>query len=403
MIQNAIKERIKNLAAPSTELLQDLTASGVLGLGDAESIVRDLFTSAGVEIGGSAAWDVTVHDPRFYARLLRFGELGMGESYLDGWWDCDALDLMIEKLLRARLHLTFKGNLKMRLGVVKAIVFNLQSTRRATESARAHYDIGNDLYKLMLDKRMQYTCGYFKDTEDLDEAQEAKLDLICRKLQLQPGMRVLELGCGFGGFAIYAAEKYGVEVVGYNVSKAQLELAREMAGDLPVTFHMADYREASGQYDAVVSVGMMEHIGYKNYRTLMKVIERSMTDEAVALVHTIGSNMSRLRSEGFVDKYLFPNAVSPSPAQFGKAIDGLLVLEDVQNIGPHYSPTLLAWWKNFDAGYDQLDQSVYDQRFYRLWRYYLLAASGASIARKGQLWHWVLTKMGREHPYCRFD
>lgn len=397
-----IRHNLKNLTAPGRELLHDLKIGSALG-GDAEAVVRELFAAAGVEVNGPAAHDITVHDERFYTKLLRSGELGMGESYIDGWWDCDALELMIDRLLRAQLHRVFKGNWRMRLGVVKAIVFNLQNERRATDSARAHYDIGNDLYQLMLDKRMQYTCGYFADTDDLDEAQEAKLDLICRKLGLEPGMRVLELGCGFGGFAIYAAEKYGVEVVGYNVSRAQLELAREMAGDLPVTFHLADYREATGKFDAVVSIGMMEHIGYKNHRTMMEVIERSMTDEAVALVHTIGSNTSRLSPERFVDRYLFPNAVSPSVAQFGNAIDGLLVLEDVHNLGEHYSPTLLAWWRNFDAGYHQLDHSVYDQRFYRLWRYYLLAASGASTSRKGQLWHWVLTKMGRPQPDCRLS
>lgn len=391
MLTNTIRHRFTNL-------------SGLLS-GDAESVVRELFSAAGVEINGSAPHDIAVHDSRFYAKLLRTGELGMGEAYLDGWYDCDALDVMIDKLLRARLHEIIKGNWKMRAGVVKAIVFNLQSERRATDSARAHYDIGNDLYKLMLDRRMQYTCGYFKDTDDLDVAQEQKLDLICRKLGLQPGMKVLELGCGFGGFAIYAAETYGVEVTGYNVSRAQLELAREMAADKglerSINFHLADYREARGSYDAVVSIGMMEHIGYKNHRTMMEVISRSMTDEAIALVHTIGSNSSRLHPERFVDRYLFPNAVSPSVAQFGKAVEGLLVVEDVQNIGEHYSPTLLAWWNNFDAGYDRLDHGTYDQRFWRLWRYYLLAASGASTSRKGQLWHWVMTRMGRQQPDCR--
>lgn len=395
MLTNTIRNNLKNLTEPGRELLQGFAGA------DAESVVRELFAAAGVHVNGPEPHDIQVHDSRFYPALLRHGELAMGEAYLDGWYDCDALELMIDKLLRAQLHLTLKGNWRMRAGVVKAIVFNLQNEKRATDSARAHYDIGNDLYKLMLDRRMQYTCAYFEDTDDLDEAQEAKLDLICRKLNLQPGMRVLELGCGFGGFAIYAAEKYGVEVVGYNVSRAQLEVAREMADGLPVTFHLADYREAQGTYDAVVSIGMMEHIGYKNHRTLMEVIHRSMTDEAIALVHTIGSNASRLHPERFVDKHLFPNAVSPSVAQFGKAIDGLLVLEDVQNIGEHYSPTLLAWWKNFDAGYDQLDHSIYDARFYRLWRYYLLAASGASTSRKGQLWHWVLTRMGRPQPDCR--
>jgi len=398
-----LASRLKTLADPNGDFLQNLKLGSFTPEASAEKVVRELFAAGDVEIGGSRPWDVTVHDPAFYGKLLRHGDLGLGESYIDGWWDCDQLQVMIHKILRAKLHLVLRGDWRMRMGVLKAVVLNLQSQKRSEKSARAHYDIGNDLYELMLDKRMQYTCGYFKDTDDLDTAQELKLDLICRKLGLQPGMRVLELGCGFGGFAIFAAEKYGVEVVGYNVSKAQLELARSRAGDLPVEFRMADYREAQGQFDAVVSVGMMEHIGYKNHRAMMEVVERCMTDEAVALVHTIGNNHSRLRSEGFVDKYLFPNAISPSIAQFGKAIDGLLVLEDVQNIGPHYAPTLMAWWENFNAGYDTLDHSVYDDRFYRLWRYYLLAATGASSSRKGQLWHFVMTKFGRDQPECRFS
>lgn len=389
MIAQTIGNTLRNFSTP------------LAGFDDAETIVRKLLGNAGVTVNGSAPWDITVHDSRFYAKLLRHGELGLGESYIDGWWDCDELQTMIHKICRASLHLILKGNWRMKLGIVKAVLLNLQSESRATKSAQAHYDIGNDLYKLMLDDRMQYTCAYFKDTDDLGEAQEAKLDLVCRKLGLKPGMRVLELGCGFGGLAIYAAEKYGVEVTGYNVSRAQLELAREMAGNLPVTFHQSDYREARGQYDAVVSIGMMEHIGYKNHRTLMEVIHRCMSDEAVSLVHTIGSNHSRLRPERFVDKYLFPNAVSPSIAQIGKAVDGLLIVDDVHNIGTHYAPTLMAWWRNFDAGYEQLDHSVYDARFYRLWRYYLLAATGASTSRKGQLWQTVMTKFGRDLPDCR--
>lgn len=367
-----------------------------------KTAVTDLFARAGVSVNGSAPHDITVHNTDFYARLLNYSDLGLGESYLDGWWDCEQLDTMIAKLLRAQLHRVLKGNWQMRARVVKGVVLNLQNRKRATKSARAHYDIGNDLYEIMLDKRMQYTCAYWKNAENLDDAQEAKLHLVCKKLGLQSGMRVLELGCGFGGLAKFAAEHYGVEVTAYNVSKAQLEIARERATGLPVTFHLRDYREAYGQYDAVVSVGMMEHIGYKNHRALINVIERCMTDEAVALVHTIGSNNSRVRADAFVDRYLFPNAVSPSIAQMGKALEGKLIMEDCHNFGPDYDPTLMAWWNNFKDGYHKLDQDRYDQRFWRLWRYYLLAAAGSSRARHGQLWHWVLTKQGRTVPEARY-
>ena len=367
----------------------------------AERIVREILAGAGVTVGGSASWDITVHDPRFYPRLLQQASLGLGESYMDGWWDTPALEDFIDKILRANLKNTLKGNWRMWALPVRAAVANLQSKARAYEVAEAHYDLGNDLYQRMLDKRMVYTCGYWRDAKTLEEAQEAKLDLICRKVGLQPGMKVLDLGCGWGGFAAFAAERYGCQVRGVSVSKEQVALAREMWKGLDVEFILGDYRDMRGSYDAVVSIGMAEHVGYKNHRTMMEVIHRCLRPEGVALVHTIANNVSRKHGIPFIEKYIFPNACAPSAAQLGKAIEGLFVLEDLQNIGPDYYHTLMAWWRNFDAAWPELRGPKYDDRFYKMWKFYLLAAAGAARCRDGQLYHLVLTHVGREQPNCR--
>jgi cyclopropane-fatty-acyl-phospholipid synthase len=213
-------------------------------------------------------------------------------------------------------------------------------------------------------------------------------------------MRVLDLGCGWGGFAAWAAEKYGCEVLGVTLSRDQVELGKKLWAHLPVELRLADYREVSGRFDRVVSIGMMEHVGPKNHREMMKVIHRTLDDDGIALVHTIANNRSLLHGTPFIEKYVFPNAVAPSIAQIGRAIEGMFVLEDLQNIGPDYERTLLAWWENFDRAYPELADR-YDQRFYRMWKFYLLAAAGASRARDGQLYHLVLTKPGRAQPDCR--
>jgi cyclopropane-fatty-acyl-phospholipid synthase len=252
---------------------------------------------------------------------------------------------------------------------------------------------------------MLYTCAYWKNAKTLDEAQEHKLDLVCRKAGLRSGMRVLDLGCGFGGFAAFAAEKYGCEVVGMTISSEQQRYGSEVAKrkGLPVEIRLQDYRSAGGVFDAVVSIGMLEHVGWKNHRAFMEVVHRCLHRDGVAVLHTIGSNESQKHGIPFFEKHLFPNAASPSLAQLGKATENLFAVEDVHNIGPDYRPTLLAWWKNFEAGYPTLDPKKYDERFYRMWRFYLLAAAGAVAARESQLWHLVLTHIGRSQPECRLS
>ena len=368
---------------------------------DSEAVVRELFGLADIEIGGTRPGDVRVHDNRFYERLLRDASIGLGESYMDEWWETDALDVMIDKVMRANLKQKVQGSWRLKALTVKAVVLNLQSKARSGASVEAHYDIGNDLYTRMLDDRMVYTCGYWKSgAKTLTEAQEAKLDLVCRKVGLKPGMRVLDLGCGWGGFASWAAEKYGCTVLGVTLSKDQVSLGNQKWKHLPVELRLCDYRDVQGSFDRVVSIGMMEHVGPKNYRDVMNVINRCMVDDGVALIHTIANNRSLRHGTPFIEKYIFPHAVAPSLAQLGRAIEGTFVLEDLHNLGADYDPTLMAWWENFDRTYPEIADK-YDRRFYQMWKFYLLAAAGASRSRDAQLFHLVLSKTGRVQPDCR--
>ncbi len=372
---------------------------------EAEGIIRELFELAGIAIGGTGPGDIRVHDERFYERVLRDASIGLGEAYMDDWWEVDQLDVMIEKVMRANLKQKVKGSWHLRALTVKAILFNLQSKARSGGSVEAHYDIGNDLYTRMLDERMVYTCGYWagidyapgEQAKHLTRAQEAKIDLVCRKLGLEPGMRVLDLGCGWGGLASWAAEKYGCTVHGVTLSKDQVSLGNELWKHLPVKLELKDYRDVRGLYDRVVSVGMMEHVGPKNHRAVFEVIDRCMVDDGIAVIHTIANNRSLRHGTAFIEKYVFPNAVAPSMAQLGRAMEGLFIPEDMQNIGPDYDPTLMAWWDNFDRTYGEI-RHRYDRRFYQMWKLYLLGAAGASRARDAQLYQIQLTKTGRAQP-----
>ncbi|HTL34081.1 MAG TPA: cyclopropane fatty acyl phospholipid synthase [Kofleriaceae bacterium] len=383
-----------NVASAST------TATKLLSQFDskrANDLVREALANAGVVVGGPEPWDITVHDDRFYTRILRDGTLGFGESYMEGWWDSPALDETIERVCRAKLRNHVKDSWVLVAHALKAKVLNRQSVTRAFEVAHKHYDIGNDLYEAMLDKRMLYTCAYWKDAKTLDAAQDAKLDLVCRKIGLRKGMRVLDLGCGWAGFAAFAAERYGVEVVGYTVSAEQVKFANETYRHLPIDIRHDDYRKATGTYDAVVSIGLMEHVGPKNYRGYMELVDRTLAPGGVAFVHTITGNFVRPNIEPWFDKYIFPNAVLPHPGALLLAMEGLFVPEDMHNIGEHYDPTLMAWWKNFDAAWPRL-RDKYGDTFYRMWKYYLLSCAGGFRARETQLMQTVFTRIGTKQP-----
>ena len=363
----------------------------------AADLIRDLLATADVTIGGDRPWDLQVHDPRFYDRVLRDGTLGVGESYVEGWWDTPALDQLFDRVMRARVREALPENWQLIAHAVRARVLNLQSKARAFGNGQHHYDIGNDLYAAMLDRRMLYTCAYWRTARTLDEAQEAKLELVCQKVGLRPGMRVLDLGCGWGGFAAFAAERHAVSVVGYTVSREQVRWAADHYAHLPIDIRLGDYRDATGRYDAVVSIGLMEHVGPKNHRGYMELAERCLAPGGVAFIHTIAANRARSHIDPWFGKYIFPNAVLPTLTQLVGAMEGTFVPEDVHNLGEDYDRTLMAWWHNFDAAWPAL-RGRYGEPFYRMWKYYLLACAGAFRARSQQLFQIVMTRTGTPQP-----
>ena len=355
--------------------------------------IAELLAHADIAIDGDRPWDIRVRDPRFFDRVLAEGSLGGGEAYMDGWWECERLDQMFTRLLSARIERRLPISLTFAAELVKSRLFNRQTRRRSHDVARRHYDLGNDFYRDMLGERMQYTCAYWADARTLDEAQERKLDLVCRKLALEPGMTVLELGCGWGGFARFAAERYGCAVTAYNISEQQVAWARENNRGLPVEIRLADYRDARGTYDRVVSIGLCEHVGYRNYGTFARVIRRSLADGGLALVHTIGGIRSATSVDPWIDRYIFPNAMLPSLVQLSRAFEDVLLIEDLHSFGADYDPTLMAWYDNFVRSWPKHRDS-FDERFRRMWEYYLLVCAGSFRARKNQLWQLVLSKNG---------
>ncbi len=366
----------------------------------AKCTIERLLKLADVEINGQRPWDIQVHNPGFYNRLIRYGSVGLGEAYMDEWWDCEALDKFFYRVIKSDLENKSPGNVKSLLLYLKSLMSNQQRKSKAYEIGERHYDIGNDLYEIMLDKRMVYTCGYWKNTDNLDDAQEAKLDLVCRKLNLKPGEHVLDIGCGWGSFAKFAAENYGAHVTGITVSKEQANLAKELCNGLPVHIRLQDYRDVDEIFDHIVSLGMIEHVGYKNYRDYFRVVCRSLSDHGRFVLQTIGSLYPVRSTDPWIQKYIFPNSMLPSISQLADAFEQncKMVMEDWENFGVDYDKTLMAWFSNFNRGWDQL-KTNYSSRFYRMWKYYLLMSAGSFRARSTQLWQIVFTKNGLPDGY----
>ncbi len=359
----------------------------------AKKVIGDILKIAGISINGTKPWDIQIYNDQLYTRVLSGGSLALGESYMDGWWDASSLDSFFTKILEAELDKKAEIK-KIFWNVLSAKIFNLQKEKRAYEVGEKHYDLGNELYQHMLDKRMVYSCGYWKNAKNLLQAQEAKLDLICKKLQLRPGMKILDIGCGWGSFAKFAAEKYKVNVVGITISKEQAKFAKEVCKNFPVEIRLADYRKLTGTYDRIVSIGMFEHVGYKNYRTYMSVAKRCLKEDGLFLLHTIGGNKSVHTTDPWIHKYIFPNSMLPSAKQITTAAEEFFVLEDWHNFGEDYDKTLLAWYENFERNYKYIKNAKYDERFYRMWRYYLLSCAGSFRARRNQVWQIIFSIKG---------
>jgi cyclopropane-fatty-acyl-phospholipid synthase len=364
------------------------------------AVIGRMLQRAGIEPNGSAPWDMRVSDAAAWQRMATQGVLGFGESYMDGQWDCPRLDELVCRLLRADTDrmVTAQNWPGVFARVLRHGLVNLQSAARAFRVAEQHYDLGNDLFEAMLDSRMVYSCAYWPRATNLEEAQEHKLDLIGRKLELRPGERLLDVGCGWGGLAAHAARKYGCEVVGITVSKEQAALARERCAGLPVTIELADWRSVAGRFDKIVSVGMFEHVGPKNYREYFRRVRRLMTNDGLFLLHTIGTDITERATNAWTERYIFPNGKLPSAMEIARAAEGQLLIEDWHNFGPDYDRTLMAWWARFEQAWPTL-RARYDERFHRMWKFYLLSSAGFFRSRQGQLWQLVLSLRERTREY----
>lgn len=310
---------------------------------------------------------------------------------MDGWWECDRLDIFFHQVLKHKLDQQLPHHFKDTLRIAAARLTNLQSKKRAWIVGKEHYDLGNDLFSLMLDPYMQYSCGYWKEATTLATAQEAKLDMICRKLALEPGMSLLDIGCGWGGLAEFAARYYGVKVHGVTISAEQQKLAQQRCSGLDVTILLQDYRDLNEQFDRIVSVGMFEHVGPKNYATYFDVVDRNLKPDGIFLLHTIGAIKTDMSVDPWIDKYIFPNGCLPSVRHVADASEPHFILEDWHNFGADYDKTLMAWHERFLQAWPELADK-YGERFKRMFSYYLNACAGAFRARDIQLWQIVFSR-----------
>ena len=347
------------------------------------------FAECGVDIDGPNAWDIQVHNEDFYARVVAEGALGLGESYMDGWWDVRDLDGCLYRLLAGRLDERMRS-WREALAWLSAALINRQRGARVFEVAQRHYDLGNDLYEAMLDRRMIYSCAFWdENAHTLDEAQEAKLTLTLNKLDLRPSQRLLDVGCGWGGALKFAFERYGVTGVGVTIAKEQAAYARRICAQLPVAIRLQDYREMREKFDHVFSIGMFEHVGVRNYRKYMRVVRRCLHPGGRFLLHTIGGFKSTNHTNPWIQKYIFPNSMIPSREQIERAIDGIFTVRGWQSIGAHYERTLLAWRANFERSWSRI-AAHYDERFRRMWNFYLSGCAASFRARKLDVWQVLL-------------
>ena len=370
------------------------------------ALAAQLLERADIRLDGSRPWDIQVRDPRFFRRAIAGGAIGLGESYMDGWWDCAALDEAFARILKADLRKNVRldarmivDGLRQRLPDLAYVLPGwrpfLARFRAPMATAESHYDVGNDFYRAVLGERMVYSCCYWKDAHTLEEAQVAKLDLSCRKLGLKPGMTVLDIGCGWGAFARHAAETCGVTVTGVTISEEQRRFALENCAGLPVDIRLMDYRSVTGQFDRVASFGMFEHVGRHNFGAFLKVAHDALTPDGLLLLETIGDDVSGGQCNPWFQKYVFtaPTSMFPSIKELAAAAEGLFTMEDWQNIGADYAPTLRAWHANLAAHRDAV-VAEHGERIYRMWVFYLMSCAGAFAARTYQMWQIVFARRG---------
>jgi len=368
----------------------------------AKRIITDLFSQAGVTLDGSNPWDIQLHDDRFYRSAMR-GSLGFGESYMEGIWDVDSIDALFRRIIRMNITRSSLVSINRLYLNIKSRLTNLQTRLGSLAIAETHYDLDHRLYELFLGPYNQYTCCFFNKAQTLPEAEIEKLEMICDKLDLREGDKVLDIGCGWGGFARYAAETRGCRVTGVSISKEQIAYARRYTEGLPVDIINCDYRDLperfdAGHFDKVVIIGMIEHVGYKNYRKLVNIVHRAIKDDGMFLLHTIGNSSRTTVGDPWMEKYIFRNSMLPAMSQLADAFEGVFVVQDWENYGHYYAPTLAAWQNNFETNWPQIEaietEHRFDEKFRRMFNYYFLSCKAGFETDHINLWQIVMTKEG---------
>lgn len=355
-----------------------------------EKFITGLLHDAGVTINGDRPHDLIINDERVFERVITDGSLGFGEAYMDGWFECERLDQLVNKVYANQLQ-TKIDKKDAFFALIRAHARSLGSKSRSYEIGKVHYDTGNELFRRMLDPYMMYSCGYWLRAETLEQAQKDKLELTCKKLMLEPGMRVLDIGCGWGGFARYAAEHYGVQVVGITVSEEQRKLGTELSAGLPVELRYQDYRKIDETFDRAVSIGMFEHVGHKYYQEYMDACARCLKPDGLFLLHTVGYK-ERGEANPWFDRYIMPGVAFPAMSQIMACAEPHFELEDFHNWeGSHYGKTLMAWFDNFNASWPEI-KDLYDDRFYRMWKLYLQGCAGAFRCNRMRVWQLVFSR-----------
>ena len=366
-------------------------------------IVTKLLSHSGIIVNGSYDHDMIVHNAKCFDMILSNWSLGLGESYMQGFWTCKKLDHFFFQLLSSDIDSKVLRKIKFSLLMhsLKYKFMNLQNIHRAFEVGHKHYDLGNNFFEKMLDPNMQYSCGYWQKAKKLKDAQIAKIDMVCQKLKLKPGEHVLEIGCGWGGFAEYAINKYKIHYTGVSISKEQILYAKKRLKKMQANFILSDYRSIQGEFDKVVSIGMFEHVGQKNYHDFFEIAFKSLKQDGLFLLHTIGSSKTKIATDQWIHKYIFPNGFIPSYNQITSAAEGFFHLEDWHNFGKDYDLTLMAWYQNFKKNWKK-NESNYPDNFYKMWEYYLLSCAGYFRSKKGQLWQIVFSRINSQQKYVPY-
>lgn len=368
---------------------------------DLEKQVKEIISNTTkITINQKSSLNISVANSDFYRKVINKGELGLAESFMDGDWTTDNLYGVLLELQKNRDKISkhIKSNMfQILLFKIYYCIFRTNTRDTVKNNVSHHYDIGNDLYRKQLGRTMQYTCAYYhKSKMTLNQAQDAKMKLIAKKLDLQPGMSVLDIGCGFGALAYYLVKRYSVKVLGVTLSEEQIKYANKYYKHPNLTIKYKDYRDVTGKFDRVYSIGMFEQVGKDNYSVYFDKCYELLKTNGIMLLHTISKNYRENPRYNFITQYIFPEGELPHISDLsGKFLDNKWHLEDLHNFGQSYNKTLLDWHKNLD-NFKELPN--YSPRFQRMWKYYLLGCSAAFKVRMISLWQIVYTKIDSNRP-----